>query len=336
MRAVVFERYGPPEVLRVSGVGKPSPKQGEVLVKIRATSVTKYDCWVRSATAPPGFGFLMRLASVSRPKRTILGTELAGEVESVGANVLEFRAGDPVYGYPGMNLGAYAEYICLPAGAVSIKPVNLTFEEAAGVLQGALTALFFLRKADLKPGRRVLVFGASGGVGGYAVQLAKYHFGAEVTGVCSTAKVDYVSGLGADHVIDYTRNSFTDNGQVYDVIFDTVGKASISRSRMSLTKDGCYLLATFGLSMLFQALWLSRTTNQRFEFGTLAETRDDLDLLRELLEAGVIEPTVDRCFPLARAAEAHRYVETGGKRGSVILKVGSGRDGSAGDSASER
>jgi NADPH:quinone reductase-like Zn-dependent oxidoreductase len=336
MRAVVFERYGPPEVLRVSEVDKPSPREGEVLIKIQATSVTKYDCWVRSATAPPGFGLLMRLASGTKPRRTILGTELAGEVEPVGANVLEFKAGDAVYGYSGMNLGSYAEYICLPVTSVATKPVNLRFDEAAGVLQGALTALFFLRKANLQPGQKVLIFGASGGVGGWAVQLAKSYFDTEVTGVCSAGKIDYVRTAGADRVIDYSREDFSRNGQVYDVLFDTVGKTSITRSHKSLEDDGWYLLATFGLSTLLQVVWLSRTTRQNFAWGALEEEQDDLVLLKELLEAGVIKPIVDRCFPLAQAAEAHRYVESGLKRGSVILRMGLNQNGRPGDSASKR
>ena len=321
MRAVVFERYGAPEVLFAREVDKPAPKEGEVLVRIKATSVTKYDCWVRSATAPPGFGLLMRLASGTKPGRTILGTELAGEVESVGDNVVEFRVGDPVYGYLGMSLGAYAEYICLPVDAGAIRPSTLTFEEAAGVLQGALTALFFLRKAELRPGRKVLVFGASGGVGSYAVQLAKSYFGAEVTGVCSTGKVEYVKALGADRVIDFARKDFSQDGQTYDVLFDTVGKTSVTRSRMSLKHDGWYLLATFGLPTLLQALWLSRTTRQHFAWGALEEEHDDLVLLKGLLEEGAIRPTVDRCFPLDEAVEAHKYVESGRKKGSVILTV---------------
>ena len=290
-------------------------------IKIYATSVTKYDCWMRSCTAPPGFGLLMRIASGRKPKQPILGTELAGEIEAVGRDVTRFKERDPVYGYPGMNLGAYAENICLSEEAVAIKPPNLTYVEAAAVLQGALTSWFFLRKANIQRGDKVLIFGASGGVGGYAVQLAKHHFGAEVTGVCSTPKLAYVKSLGADQVIDYTKDDFTQNGQVYDVIFDTVGKTSVTRTKKTLKEKGWYLLATFGLPMLVQLLWLSKTGSQNLEFGTLAEKTEDLIFIRELLEVGKIKPVIDRCYPLEQAAEAHRYVETGHKKGNVVITV---------------
>jgi NADPH:quinone reductase-like Zn-dependent oxidoreductase len=321
MKAIVFERYGPPDVLQLKEIEKPVPKGNEVRIKTHATSVTKYDCWVRSNTAPPGFGLLMRIVSGRKPKQPILGTELAGEIETVGNDVTRFKVGDQVYGYPGMNLGAYAEYICLPEGAIALKPANVTHEEAAIVLQGALTALYFLRKANIQCGDKVLVFGASGGVGEYAVQLAKYHFGAEVTGVCSTSKLEFVKSLGADHVIDYTREDFTQNGQVYDVIFDTVGKTSVSRTKRSLSKNGSYLLATFGLPMLVQLLWFSKTGSQKYEFGMLEEKTEDLIFIKELLEAKIIRPIIDRSYPLEQAAEAHRYVETGHKMGNVIITM---------------
>ena len=321
MKAIVYEKYGPPEVLQLKEIEKPTPRDNEVLISVHATTVTKYDCWMRSCTAPPGFGLLMRLASGRKPKQPILGTELAGEIEAVGRDVTRLKAGDEVYGYTGMNLGAYVEYICLPEEAVVQKPVNLTYEEAAAVLQGALTAWFFLRKANIQRGDKVLIFGASGGVGGYAVQLARHHFGAEVTGVCSTPKLAYVKSLGADQVIDYTKDDFTQNGQVYDVIFDTVGKTSVTRTKKTLKEKGWYLLATFGLPMLVQLLWLSKTGSQNLEFGTLAEKTEDLIFIRELVEAGEIKPVIDRCYPLEQAAEAHRYVETGHKKGNVVITV---------------
>jgi NADPH:quinone reductase-like Zn-dependent oxidoreductase len=321
MKAIVFERYGPPDVLQLKEIAKPVPKGNEVRIKIHATSVTKYDCWIRSNTAPPGFGLLMRIVSGRKPKQPILGTELAGEVEAVGSDVTRFKAGDQVYGYPGMNLGAYAEYICLPEDAVALKPANVTHEEAATVLQGALTALYFLRKANIQRGDKVLVFGASGGVGEYAVQLARHHFGAEVTGVCSTSKLEFVKSLGADHVIDYTREDFTQNGQVYDVIFDTVGKTSVSRTKRSLSKNGSYLLATFGLPMLAQLLWFSKIASQKYEFGMLEEKTEDLIFIKELIEAKIIRPIIDRSYPLEQAAEAHRYVETGHKMGNVVITM---------------
>ncbi|MFC1961129.1 NAD(P)-dependent alcohol dehydrogenase, partial [Chloroflexota bacterium] len=224
-------------------------------------------------------------------------------------------------GCPGMKLGAYAEYICLSEQAVALKPANATFEEAGSVLQGALTAWYFLRTADIQPGQKVLIFGASGGVGSYAVQLARNYFKAEVTGVASTAKLDFVKSLGAEKVIDYTIEDFTKNGQVYDVVFDTVGKTSILRTKRSLVDEGSYLLATFGLSMLIQLLWLSKTSDLNLEFGTLAETADDLIFVKALIEDGVIKPLVDRCYPLEQAAEAHRYVESGHKMGGVVITV---------------
>ena len=329
MKAIVYEEYGPPDVLQLKDVEKPAPNGNEVLIKVHATTVTTYDCWVRSCTAPPGFNLIMRLASGSKPKKPVLGTELSGEVESVGPEVTRFQAGDPVFGYPGMNLGACAEYICLPEEAVAIKPANVTHEEAAAVLQGTLTSLFFLRKANIQPGQEILIFGASGGVGSYAVQLAKQHFAAQVTGVCSTTKADFVKSLGADRVVDYTREDFTQNGQRYDILFDTVGKTSVSRSRKSLKKNGCYLLSTFGLPMLFQLLWLSTTSSVNVFYGALQEKNEDLIFLKGLIESGVIKPVIDRCYPLEQTAEAHRYVETGYKKGSVVIRLRSNGSGYA-------
>jgi NADPH:quinone reductase-like Zn-dependent oxidoreductase len=321
MRAIVCEEYGPPEILQLKEVETPKPKEGEVRIRIQATTVTKYDCWMRSGTAPPGFGLLMRIASSRKPKQPILGTELAGEIDAVGAGVTGFKTGEAVYGYPGMNLGAYAEYICLPEGSVANMPANLSFNAAAGVLQGALTALYFLSKANIQQGQKILIFGASGGVGSYAVHLAKYHFGADVTGVCSTKKLDFVKSLGAERVIDYSKEDFSQSGTVYDIIFDTVGKTSIANTRKSLKENGTYLLATFGLPMLVQLLWLSRTSKQNFVYGALKEKNKDMVLLRELLEAGVIKPVIDRSYPFEQIAEAHRYVESGAKKGIVSIVV---------------
>ena len=321
MKTIVYEKYGPPDVLHLADVETPTPQDNEVLIKVHATSVTLYDCWMRSCTAPPGFKLLMRIASGRTPKQPILGTELSGEVEVVGKNVTGFKADDAVYGYPGMKLGAYAEHICLPEEAVALKPTNTTYAEAAAVLQGAMTAWFFLSKAEIQPRQKVLIFGASGGVGGYAVQLAKHYFKAEVIGVCSTAKMAYVKSLGADHVIDYTLEDFTKNGQVYDVVFDTVGKTSVSRTKNSIKPNGWYLLATFGLPMLIQLLLPMRNSNLNLEYGTLAESTEDLLRVKELVETGVIKPTIDRCYPLEQTAEAHRYVESGQKMGNVILTV---------------
>jgi NADPH:quinone reductase-like Zn-dependent oxidoreductase len=321
MKAIVFTEYGPPDNLQLKDIAKPIPKDNEVLIKIYATTATLYDCWVRSSTAPAGFGLLSRIeAGVRTPKQPILGTELAGEIEATGKGVTLFKKGDQVYGFAA-NLGAYAEYICLPEGSVGLKPTNMNYEEAASVPQGALTALCFLRKGNLQSGDKVLIFGASGGVGGYAVQLAKHYFGAEVTGVCSTSKIAYVKSLGADQVIDYTKDDFTKNGQTYDVIFDTVGKSSVFRSKKSLKKDGFYLFATFGLPKLFPILWLNFTSSQKAVIGLVEESSEDLLFLKELIDSGKLKSIIDKRFPLEQATDAHRYVETGQKTGQVVITI---------------
>ena len=217
-------------------------------------------------------------------------------------------------------MGAHAEYVCLPEEGVVIKPANVTYEEAAAVVQGGLTALYFLRKGNVQKGQKVLIFGASGGIGTYAVQLAKY-YGAEVTGVCSTPKFELVSSLGADKVIDYMNEDFTKNAQTYDIIFDTVGKTSVSRTIRSLKESGFYIIATFGLLMLFQALWLLRKSSKKAIFGVIEESSEDLLFLKELIEAGEIKPVIDRCYPLEQTADAHRYVESGLKKGNVVITV---------------
>jgi NADPH:quinone reductase-like Zn-dependent oxidoreductase len=321
MKAIVYSRYGPPDVLQLKEVVQPIPKADEVLIRIYATTATLYDCWARSGTAPPGFWLMSRMGSGFRePKQPILGTELAGEIVAVGAEASRIGVGDQVFAFSA-NLGAYAEYICLPEGTVGMKPANLTFEQAAAVPQGALTALYFLRKGNVQSGGNVLIFGASGGVGGYAVQLAKRHFGAEVTGVCSTSKIDYVKSLGADQVIDYTKEDFTKNGQSYDVIFDTVGKSSVLRSSKSLNKEGVYLFTTFGVPKLFPFLWLSLTSSHKVVMGLVEESSEELTFLKGLIEEGKIKPVIDRRFPLDQAADAHRYVEAGQKKGQVVITL---------------
>lgn len=319
MNAVVFERFGPPEVLHLQRVAKPIPAANEVLIKARAASVTKYDTWERSRTAPPGFNFILKLTAGSKPKKPILGTEVAGVVDAVGSEVDRFEIGDAVFAYSGINLGGCAEYVRYSQDSVAHKPANISFEEAAGALQGGLTALYFLRKAAIEPGQRVLIVGASGGVGSCAVQLAKHHFMAEVTGVCSGSKADFVRSLGADHVIDYRQQDFTEGELEYDVIFDTMGKSSISRSLRRLKAGGSYLFATFGLSILIQMLWQRWFRGRRMIFGLLKEQPQDFELLRQLLADGVIQAPVDKTFPIDQAAAAHRYVESGQKMGSVIL-----------------
>jgi NADPH:quinone reductase-like Zn-dependent oxidoreductase len=321
MKALVYEKYGPPEVLQIKEIEKPTPQDNEVLIKIHATTATLYDCWCRSATAPPGFGLLSRIASgIRRPKQPILGNELAGKIEAVGKDVTLFKPGDQVFGFSRL-LGAYAEYICLLEDrALAIKPESMSYEEAAAIPQGALTALYFLRKGQIQPRQKVLIYGASGGVGSFAVQLAKY-FGAEVTGICSTAKLELVKSLGADIVIDYTAEEFDESGETYDIIFDTFGKSPFSRCVKSLKEQGTYLFATFGLGRLLKILWFNWRSSKKALFGIVEETNEDLSLLRELVETGKIRSVIDKRFPFEQAAEAHRYVESGQKKGNVVITL---------------
>jgi NADPH:quinone reductase-like Zn-dependent oxidoreductase len=321
MKAITYKKFGSPEVLQLTEVETPVPQDNEVLIKVHAAGVTLYDCWMRSGYAPPGFKTLMRLSTGFSPKQPILGTEVSGEIAAIGRNVTRLNVGDSVYAFTGMKLSGHAEYICLPEDSVTQKPKNITYEEAGAILQGALTAWYFLRRANIQPGQKVLVFGASGGVGGYAVQLAKHYFKADVTGVCSTAKMDYVRSLGADHVIDYTQEDFTKNGQVYDLVFDTVGKTQVIRTKKSIAPNGWYVLATFGLPMFLKLMWFSKRSNLNFEYGLLAETTEDLLFIKKLVETSMIRPTLDRCFSFEQAADAHRYVESGRKTGNVIIAL---------------
>jgi NADPH:quinone reductase-like Zn-dependent oxidoreductase len=320
MRAVVCTEYGPPEVLQLREVDKPIPKDDEVLVRIHATTVSAGDVRIRSFTYAPWFWLPGRIMfGLTRPRKSIPGDELAGEIESVGKDVTRFRKGDQVYGITwefGFG-GANAEYKCLPEdGMVGIKPDNMTYEQAAAVPFGGLTALHFLRAGDIQSGQRVLINGASGSVGTYAVQLAK-HFGAEVTGVCSTTNIEMVESLGADKVIDYTVEDFTKSGQTYDIIFDTVIKTSFSACKSSLKPSGVYLTVDWPLLEALQTLRGSK----RMVFGIAAKRTEDLAFLRELIEAGKLEPVIDRGYALEQVAEAHRYVEKGHKKGNVVITV---------------
>jgi NADPH:quinone reductase-like Zn-dependent oxidoreductase len=317
MKAIVYTKFGPPEVLHLKEVEKPTPKANEVLIKIVATTVAKEDPDMRSS---PGFnGFL-------KPRNQILGQELAGEVEAIGKDVTRFKPSDQVFGID--MFGAYAEYKCMPEnGALAIKPANISYEDAASIPNGALTALPFLRdKGNIRSGQTVLIYGASGSVGSAAVQLARY-YGAEVTGVCSTANLEWVKSLGADQVIDYTREDFTENGKTYDIIFDTVGKCSFSECKGSLTEEGIYLATVPTPAMMLQALWTAKSGSKKIKFAATglrraSEKIKDLVFLKELIEAGKIKPVIDRCYPLEQIVDAHRYVKKGHKKGNVVITVG--------------
>ena len=317
MKAIVYTRFGPPEVLHLQEVEKPTPKANEVLIKIFATTVVKEDPDLR---ASPGFnGFL-------KPRHPILGQELAGEVEAIGRNVTRFRPGDQVFGID--MFGAYAEYKCLPEdGALAIKPANTSYEDATSVPNGALTALPFLRdKGNIQDRKTVLIYGASGSVGTAAVQLARY-YGADVTGVCSTANLEWVKSLGADRVIDYTQGDFTENGKTYDIIFDTVGKRSFSECKDSLTDKGIYLATVPTPAIMFQAFWTAKSSSKKVKFAatglrSASEKIKDLVFITELIEAKKLKPAIDRVYTLEQIVEAHCYVEQGHKKGNVVITIG--------------
>jgi len=322
MKAIVCTKYGPPEVLQLKEVDKPVPKDSEVLVKVYATTVTSGDSRVRSFTVPLSYWLLARIAlGLRKPKKAILGSVFAGEVEAVGKDVKLFKQGDQVFGSKGHDFGVYAEYLCLPEnGSLASKPANVTYEEAAALPWGGMTALYFLRKGKIHSGQHVLIYGASGSVGTSAVQLARY-FGAEVTGVCSTPNVELVKALGADTVIDYTQEDFTKSGVTYDVIFDAVGKSSFSGCMRSLKKEGIYLQAVAAPALSVRMRWTSMTSSKKLIGGTAAPKTEDLIYLKELVAAGKIQPVIDRCYPLEEIVEAHRYVDKGHKKGNVVITV---------------
>lgn len=315
MKAAVYHEYGPPDVVRIEDVEKPVPKDDEVLVRIHATTICAPD-W-RFRKADPVFIRLMN--GLSRPKRiNVLGMEFAGIVEPAGRNAARFHAGDQVFGSMGLRFGAHAEYACLPADKrLELMPKSMTYEEAAPIAFGGISALHFLRKAEVRPGQNVLIYGASGSVGTAAVQLAK-HFGAHVTGVCSTANLDLVKSLGADEVIDYTKEDFSRAGRVYDIVFDAVGKSGFRRAMRSLKRGG--VLASAGLVM-FGGMRASIAGAARVVSGVARFADGDLAFLKGLVEAGELRTVIDRRYPLGEIAEAHRYVEAGHKKGNVVIVV---------------
>jgi NADPH:quinone reductase-like Zn-dependent oxidoreductase len=330
MKAIVYTKYGSPDVLHLEEIIKPAPKDNEILIRNHATSVNFGDLMARNFKAisprkfnmPFFFWLPARLAvGFSKPRNHILGSEFAGEVESVGKLVTRFQPGDQVFGYLGQSMGAYAEFFCMPEnGVVAIKPTHLTYEEAAILPYGAIMALNLLRKANLQPGQKVLINGASGGIGSAAVQIANY-LGAEVTGVCGTPRLNFVSSLGAAKVIDYTKEDFTRSGETYDLIFDILGKSSFSHCQNSLKQNGLYLLASFKERQLLQMLWTSKSGSKRVICALASESVEDLNSVKELIEAGWIKTVIDRRYSMEQAVEAHRYVEEGHKKGSVVITV---------------
>ncbi|PVE70936.1 NAD(P)-dependent alcohol dehydrogenase [Priestia megaterium] len=302
MKAMVCTKYGKPDVLQLQEVEKPIPKENEILVKIYATTVTSGDCRVRSFNSPLLMWIPMRIVlGLRKPRKSILGVELAGEVEEVGKNVTRFKKGDQLFGMTGMKFGGYAEYICLPEnGAIAVKPENVTYEEAASISFGGTTALHFFRKGNIQAGQKVLIYGASGAVGTAAVQLAS-HYGAEVTGVCSAKNSELVKSLGADRVIDYQHENFTEKEERYDLIFDAVGKITKNQCKEALALNGRFV------SVEGQGIAKVQT--------------EDLLLLKKLMEEGQIKSVIDRCYSLEQIPEAHEYVETGHKIGSVVVTL---------------
>jgi NADPH:quinone reductase-like Zn-dependent oxidoreductase len=321
MKAVVHDRYGPPDVLRIEEVEPPVPQAGEVLVRVRATTVNRTDCHRRAADP-----VMWRLfAGLGRPRRRILGSELAGEIAAVGPAVTDFATGDQVFGLSPWQLGAHAEFVCLQAsGLLARKPDGVSFEQAAAVCDGGLNALTSLKRADVRQGKRILIYGASGSIGTAAVQLARY-FEADVTAVCNTKNVETVRSLGAGQVIDYTRDDFTANGQTYDVIYDAVGKHSFRRCARSLKPGGRYL-ATDGLQNVALAVWTARLADKKVMIAVPPRySKQDVLFLQGLIEAGEYRPVIDRCYPLEQVIEATRYVETQQKTGNVVLTISDGR-----------
>jgi len=316
MKAIVYTKYGPPDVLELKEIEKPEPKDNEVLIRVHATTVTPIDWRFRQ----PGKNIIARMmAGLIKPKNNVLGPELAGEIESVGKDVKLFKQGDQVYG--GGQMGAHAEYTCMPEDKVAMKPTNMTYEEAAGVPFSGTTALYCLKeRGKIQDGQKVLINGASGGVGTFAVQLAKY-FGADVTGVCSTTNLELVQSIGADRVIDYTKEDFTKEGQTYDIIFDAVGKRSFSQCKSSLKQRGIYLSTIATIPLLLQMLWTSKIGDKKAKFGMPPCSTRELDFLKDVIEAGRMRTVIDRTYPLSDTAEAHRYSERGHAKGKIVITL---------------
>jgi NADPH:quinone reductase-like Zn-dependent oxidoreductase len=328
MKAIIWTKYGSPDGLQLQEVEKPVPKADEILVKVHATSVTAGDCEMRRLQLPLGLSFPIRVyAGFTRPKRiAVLGQELAGEVVETGDQVSAYQKGDQVFGTTGFGFGAYAEYICLPAlpddaqGVLAAKPTNISYEEAATVPTAGFEALHFLREANIQPGNKVLMIGGGGSSGSFAIQLAK-HFRAEVTGVDSSSKQEMMRSLGAEHVIDYTKDDYTKTDEKYDLIIDVVGKHSIGQRVKLLKPDGVYYLAFARISDIALGWWISATSKKKLKIQSANQKKEDLDYLAGLLAEGKLRSVIDRIYPLEQVAEAHRYVEAGGKKGNIAISV---------------
>jgi 2-desacetyl-2-hydroxyethyl bacteriochlorophyllide A dehydrogenase len=329
MKAIIWTKYGTPDGLKLQEVEKPSPEADQVLVKIIAATVTAGDCEMRRLQIPLGLSFPIRMyAGFLKPKRiSILGQELAGEIEEVGKNVTSFQVGDQVFGTTGFGFGAYAEYICLPGepgdaeGVLSAKPVNLTFEEAAAIPTAGLEALHYLREGKAQPGKKVLIIGGGGSIGTFSIQLAK-HFGTDVTGVDNTEKLELMRSLGADQVIDYTKTDYTNSGETYDLIIDMVGRKSVSRRLKLLKQDGIYFLAYARILDVVLSIWTSLTSSKKLIISSSKQNKEDLNILKGLIDSGELRSIIDRSFPLDQVAEAHRFVESGLKKGNVAISIG--------------
>jgi NADPH:quinone reductase-like Zn-dependent oxidoreductase len=331
MKAIVYTEYGNPYVLKIKDVEKPLPKENEVIVKVHAASVNYGDLMARKFknispkefNMPLLFWILARFGfGFNKPKIKILGNSFSGVIESIGCKVEKIKVGDAVFGYTGEKMGAYSEYLCIPEdGILAEKPSNISFEEASIIPYGGIMAISLLKKANIQKGQKVLIVGASGGIGSAAIQLAKNYFGAEVTGVCSTQRVEYIKKLGAEKVIDYKQDDFTKNGETYDLIFDILGKGSILSYKKSLKQKGIYLLASFKTNKLLQMLWTALIGKKKVVCAFANPKGVDLILIKELIEAGKIKSIIDKRYTLEQTAEAHRYIEDKEKKGNVVISL---------------
>jgi len=320
MKAIVYTKYGPPEVLQLKEVEKPTPKDDEVLVKIHATTVNRTDCGFRK----PEYGFIVRFVSgLLRPKKNILGSEFAGEIEAVGKDVMTFKRGDQVFGLSAGNFGAHAEYLSVPEkGSIAMKPTSMSYDEAAAVCDGLMLAMTYIRKIDFQKAKRILINGASGSIGSACVQLARYH-GARVTAVCNTKNIELVRSLGAEKIIDYTKDDFTRDNERYDVVIDAVGKSSYFRCKRLLVPGGVYFSTDLGFlaQNVFLTLWTPLFCSKKVKFPIPKSSKKDIEFFRELIEAGQYRAVIDRRYPLEQIVEATKYVETGQKTGNVVITI---------------